>query len=167
MNDSATPPTTTRRSRSRFRPEEDEAIRKAIEEHGRIAWSRIASILPNRTARQVRERWLNYLTPDVSHAPWTEEEDMELLQTVSELGRAWSLVAKKFAGRTDVTVKNRYKLLMRREETRSHPRKEKAPEPKPAPAVPASETVATEWDPSRWHLSPWDFTQIPPLRPRF
>ena len=152
MSEEVAPLNQHRRSRSRFRPEEDEAIRKAIEEHGRIAWSRIASILPNRTARQVRERWLNYLTPEVSHAPWTEEEDKELLRAVSELGRAWSLVAKQFVGRTDVTVKNRYKLLMRR--------RQKMEEPQERPHM----DDLSEWDPSNWKIPRWEFSQIPPLK---
>lgn len=100
-------------SRKKFSEEEDREIIRRVEEHGTVSWSVVASGLPGRSPRQVRERWLNYLSPDVSSKPWTHAEDMKLKEKVDDLGNKWSIIALDFPGRTDVTIKNRYRLLER------------------------------------------------------
>ena len=152
-----------KRSRSRFTPEEDEAIRKSIEKNGRTAWSRIATSLPNRTPRQISERWLNYLAPEVSRRPWTPEEDAKLLRTVEELGRSWSVVAKRFNGRTDVTVKNRYKLLSRRGWVNVK-RQVEVPRFDSPQVTRSDELPGMEWEPLTWKLPRWELNQLPPLK---
>lgn len=66
-----------------------------------------------RTARQCRERWKLYLSPDIKNGPWSREEDSQLTNLVSSEGRLWAQIAQSFDNRTDVNVKNRWVLLHR------------------------------------------------------
>jgi hypothetical protein len=44
------------------------------------SWSFIARQLKGRLGKQCRERWYNHLNPDISKAPWTEEEDKIIIE---------------------------------------------------------------------------------------
>eukprot|EP00960_Hanusia_phi_P041562 755055-Hanusia_phi.AAC.1 len=61
-------------------PEEDEEVRKLVDKHGDKSWVLVASFLPNRTGKQIRERWHNQLDPNIMKGPWTEEEDMLIME---------------------------------------------------------------------------------------
>jgi hypothetical protein len=104
-----------RRPKNKFTPEEDRKIASHVQESGIVRWTIIADGLPGRTARQCRERWVNYLSPDVSTAGWTTDEDELLLAKVTHYGQLWSRIVHFFKGRTDVSIKNRYHKLMRME----------------------------------------------------
>lgn len=40
-----------------------------------VKWSEIAASIPGRLGKQCRERWFNHLSPDLTKAPWTDQED--------------------------------------------------------------------------------------------
>lgn len=67
-----------------------------------------------RKAKQCREHWSCYLNPVLKKGPWEEEEDIKLVKEIlSHKGaKKWSLIAKKFNGRTENALKNRYNLLI-------------------------------------------------------
>jgi hypothetical protein len=100
-----------RKRRYSFTPDEDDRLRELVSKYGTEDWSRIASKMRKRETRQCRERWINYLAPNVVRTAWTPEEDTLLAQKVSEIGRKWQRVAQFFAGRTDINVKNRWNHL--------------------------------------------------------
>lgn len=102
-----------KRTRKTFSEEEDLEITRQVEAHGTSSWRVIANAMSGRTPRQVRERWVNYLSPKLSTRPWTIREDEALRRKVAMVGRKWSIIALEFPGRTDVTIKNRYRLLER------------------------------------------------------
>jgi hypothetical protein len=54
--------------------EEDEEVRKLVEKHGDKSWVLVASFVPNRTGKQIRERWHNQLDPNIMKGPWTDDE---------------------------------------------------------------------------------------------
>jgi hypothetical protein len=64
-------------------PEEDEKIRKFVEQNGPGNWSDLASILPGRIGKQCRERWAHHLCPLVVKREWTVEEELLLLIFIS------------------------------------------------------------------------------------
>ena len=101
------------RTKNKFSPEEDELLKEQVKENGEKGWRKIAEHLPGRTARQCRERWVNYLSPNVSLAPWTAEEDILLNTLVAEHGKHWSKISSFFPSRTDVQLKNRYNSVKR------------------------------------------------------
>ncbi|KAK8887792.1 hypothetical protein M9Y10_038849 [Tritrichomonas musculus] len=98
-------------SRSKFTPQEDATLKELVAKYGSTKWSEIAMKLPNRTGRQCRERWKNYLAPGIQNGPWSQEEDALLVQKVKELGTMWSKMVQFFPGRTDVNLKNRWVTL--------------------------------------------------------
>lgn len=95
-------------SRRKFRSDEDEILRALVQQYGESDWNAIAQQLPDRTARQCRERWRHYLCPDVITGDWTEEEEELLLAKVQEIGTKWAAIAAFFPHRTDIGVKNHY-----------------------------------------------------------
>ncbi|MDR1597523.1 MAG: hypothetical protein LBR89_01130 [Holosporales bacterium] len=90
--------------RPRFSKEEDALIREAVQAFGTKKWDDVAGRVPNRDARQCRDRWKHYLSGDV-HAPITQEEGDLLWEKYEEFGRKWSILASCVPGRTNLDVK--------------------------------------------------------------
>jgi len=104
---------TNRRPRSTFRPDEDFRLKELVRRLG-PDWNEISRQMGSRNSRQCKERWSNYLSPEISAQPWTEEEDQLLLRKVGELGPKWVQMTAFFQKRTDSNLKNRWFVLMRR-----------------------------------------------------
>ena len=113
-NNETTSPKATNKQKSKFTEEEDQIIRAFVSKNGPKSWKKAQPLLPGRTPRQIRERWVNYLSPEVSHEPWTKEEDDLILNLVDKYGKKWSHISRSFKKRTDVSIKNRFTLLLRR-----------------------------------------------------
>jgi hypothetical protein len=102
-----------RHPRSTFLPDEDFRLRELVRCFG-ADWNEISRQMVGRNPRQCKERWTNYLSPDVCAQPWTEDEDQLLLSKVGELGPKWVQITSFFRKRTDANLKNRWFVLMRR-----------------------------------------------------
>jgi hypothetical protein len=94
--------------RHRFSPSEDQSLISLVRQNGACKWQSIASLMPGRTARQCRDRFMNYLTPNLSRDPWTTGEDQVLLEKFKEVGPHWSRIAPFLPGRSANAVKNRW-----------------------------------------------------------
>jgi hypothetical protein len=70
--------------------------------------------MPGRSARQCRERWCNYINPDIQKTPWSAEDDLLLKEKVSELGTRWHAILSFFPGRSKNQVRNRWFTIERR-----------------------------------------------------
>lgn len=102
-------------TKNKFTLEEDELIIKLVKEMGLYSWSKIAKNLVNRSGRQCKERYFNYLKPDINRSAWTKQEEALLNLKLSEVGPRWKLISTFFNSRTEVDVKNHYRLMKRRE----------------------------------------------------
>jgi hypothetical protein len=100
--------------KEKFTPEEDEKLANAVREIGVGMWSQIAERVPKRTTRQCRDRWLYFLSPDIANGPWTDAEDARLREEVERLGCAWRRIARAFATRSEVNVRNRWQAMQRK-----------------------------------------------------
>ena len=102
-----------RACKSKFTQEEDLQLVKLILSQKEPDWSWIASQMPNRNPRQCRERWANYLNPNLHKGEWTEEEDNIILEKKNVHGQKWSIIASYLNGRSGNDVRNRWLMLMR------------------------------------------------------
>ncbi|OQS07543.1 myb-like DNA-binding protein [Thraustotheca clavata] len=91
--------------------DEDEALIKLVQGEVSVVWSDISKNIPGRTAKQCRERWKNHLDPSINKNPYKTEEDLILLNAFEELGNRWTQIAELLPGRTEDSVKARYKVL--------------------------------------------------------
>ncbi|OHS95411.1 hypothetical protein TRFO_10558 [Tritrichomonas foetus] len=94
--------------RIKFTPEEDNRIKELVRLFGVQAWDQIAKELPGRNARQVRDRYKNYLLDSLISDPWTEEEDQIIMEKYEEFGAHWVKIAKVLGHRSGNDVKNRW-----------------------------------------------------------
>jgi hypothetical protein len=119
----------TRAPRRKFSAQEDEQLRHLVSIYGENNWPAVSGQMNDRGPRQCKERWTHYLSPALIHKSWTHEEDTLLLQTVQESGSRWKVLEASFPGRSDVNLKNRYNLLIRKHSKAAIP----PPPPPPAP----------------------------------
>ncbi|XP_062189100.1 transcription factor MYB124-like isoform X2 [Phragmites australis] len=94
--------------------EEDGVLRAQIALHGTDNWTIIAAQFKDKTARQCRRRWYNYLNSECKKGGWSKEEDLLLCEAQKLLGNRWTEIAKVVSGRTDNAVKNRFSTLCKR-----------------------------------------------------
>eukprot|EP01045_Picozoa_sp_COSAG04_P008919 COSAG04_NODE_504_length_13347_cov_231.910251_13_plen_356_part_00 len=67
-------------SRSGWTAKEDALVTQLVTEHGAHNWVELAKHVKGRVGKQCRERWNNHLSPDVSKAAWTANEEAELMR---------------------------------------------------------------------------------------
>jgi hypothetical protein len=101
----------------KFTEEEDKIIIEQVALNNGKKWDLIASELIDRTGQQVRERYVNYLKPNLTKEPWTSELDEQLIILSSQYNKKWSKIVKFFPGKTDVLIKNHYDKI----KTKPHP----------------------------------------------
>lgn len=103
--------------KKKFTPEEDSKIIQLVGDEKYPCWHFISQQIPGKTARQCRERYQHYLSPSISNAPWTEEEN-QLLETLQQqYGNNWAKITEYFKGRTNTYLKNKWNLRHRKQET--------------------------------------------------
>lgn len=100
------------KQKNRFSKKEDELLRQLVnEQRGKIDWKYISGIMNGRTARQCRERYNDYLRPNILNGIWTDEEDQLLIQLYEKFGPRWSIIAQHFPKRSRVNIKNHHKCI--------------------------------------------------------
>ncbi|EAX97608.1 Myb-like DNA-binding domain containing protein [Trichomonas vaginalis G3] len=97
-----------------FSKTEDKKLKQLINIHGTSDWKLISKVMPGRNYRQCKDRWEKFLSPNINREPYTKEEDKIILQLHSKIGPQWVKIASFLNGRSDSSIKSRFKLLQRR-----------------------------------------------------
>lgn len=135
-------PNKQKKMRKLFSAEEDALLSRIMFEQTFTTWIAVAAQIPGRSARQCRDRWANYLSPENKNGPWSQEEDQLLAEKFRELGPQWTSIAKFFDGRSENNVKNRWYTHLRGKYS-------KTPEPqsKPIDLIPIKQSSGVKTRP--------------------
>jgi nuclear transport factor 2 (NTF2) superfamily protein len=96
-------------TKKKWTPEEDAILTEAVHQRQGKSWLPIAELLPGRTSRQCRSRWMRQLDPNNSNkGKWTREEDIMLIRAVGKLGTDFIAVAALIPGRTNERCRYRW-----------------------------------------------------------
>jgi hypothetical protein len=149
--------------RRKFSPDEDLRLRTLVDSLGTKSWEEIARFVPQRSARQCRDRYKNYLLESLMADPWTPEEDAIVIQQYHRIGPKWVEIGKMLNGRSGNNVKNRWhKHLCRLESSMAaDSRPAECPLP-PGIAAPARPPEAVEAPPPAYSLADFGW---PPRMP--
>ncbi|NWW33739.1 CDC5L protein, partial [Panurus biarmicus] len=124
----------------------DEILKAAVMKYGKNQWSRIASLLHRKSAKQCKARWYEWLDPSIKKTEWSREEEEKLLHLAKLMPTQWRTIAP-IIGRTAAQCLEHYEFLLDKaaqrdneEETADDPRKLKPgeidPNPETKPARP-------------------------------
>jgi len=100
-----------RAARNMWKPHEDELLLELFAKYG-PKWTFIGQTIGGRTCKQVRDRYLNHIRPDIDNAPFTAQEDQQLVSLQALLGNKWKEISEKMPGRSPAQVKNRFYLYL-------------------------------------------------------
>jgi len=100
--------TRSKHSRKQFTPFEDQILMNVMASLPFVSWKKVASFLANRSPRQCRDRWVNYLDPNSQKREWSIYDDTELRRLVDIHGTKWSKILLFFPGTSYNFIKNRY-----------------------------------------------------------
>lgn len=93
--------------------EEDAIVMKAVTESTEqpfARWSDLAEHIPGRVGKQIRDRWINHLNPDINHLPFSRDDDLLLWTAHETIGKRWVEIAATFfkSTRSENQIKNRW-----------------------------------------------------------
>jgi len=127
-----------------WRNTEDEILKAAVMKYGKNQWSRIASLLHRKSAKQCKARWYEWLDPSIKKTEWSREEEEKLLHLAKLMPTQWRTIAS-IVGRTASQCLEHYEQLLdqatkKDDEAADDPRKLKPgeidPNPETKPARP-------------------------------
>lgn len=115
-------------TRNKFTIQEDEELIRLVSIYSDKDWTKISEEMCktfsemnsqikftkyNRTPRQCRDRYINYLSPDISNGEWTQEEDQLLMLKSTFSLCHWKEMKQLFPGRSEIAIRNRFNYLHR------------------------------------------------------
>lgn len=90
---------------------QDEILKAAVMKYGKNQWSRIASLLHRKSAKQCKARWFEWLDPSIKKTEWSREEDEKLLHMAKLMPTQWRTIST-IIGRTAAQCLERYETLL-------------------------------------------------------
>jgi hypothetical protein len=130
-----------------FSKEDDRTLRAIKASSPEITWREVSERMRGFTARQLRERWCNYVSPDLNVNAWTPEEDQTLLALHRELGPCWGIIGTRMGNRSAPDIKNRFQALRRGTRWRQKRPRAEATEKKPGLKIIAVSPAEIEMPP--------------------
>lgn len=97
--------------RMKFTEIDDIKLIKIVKEQQQVEWKKVSLLMGKYTPRQCRDRYNNYLSPNVQNKKWSKEEEQLLLEKYSVFGPKWSFLSQFFQNRAAVNIKNHYTKL--------------------------------------------------------
>ena len=94
-----------------WRNTEDEILKAAVMKYGMTQWSRIASLLHRKSAKQCKARWNEWLDPSIKKTEWSRDEEEKLLHLAKLLPTQWRTIAP-LVGRTAAQCLEHYEYLL-------------------------------------------------------
>ncbi|EDV25235.1 uncharacterized protein TRIADDRAFT_37778 [Trichoplax adhaerens] len=94
-----------------WRNTEDEILKAAVMKYGKNQWSRIASLLHRKSAKQCKARWFEWLDPSIKKTEWTKEEEEKLLHLAKLMPTQWRTIAP-IVGRSAAQCLEHYEMLL-------------------------------------------------------
>jgi hypothetical protein len=92
-------------SRQNFTEQEDQIILYFCDEMGIKNWKLISKYLPLRNVKSCRDRYFNYLNPDLSQNEWSKEEDEFLFELIQAYGKQWIKISEVMKNRSANMIK--------------------------------------------------------------
>lgn len=99
-----------------FTEEEDEQINSLVARLPENSWQTISDILGTKTAKQCRDRWVNYINPSLKHDCWTIDEEILLLELFEEFGSSWSTIDRLMPNRSRNDIRYKWMKLTKNDE---------------------------------------------------
>jgi len=139
-----------RNRRNPWRPSEDMKLLELVKVYGEC-WAMISSKMSDRTGKQIRDRYLNILRPNLKKGEWSQNEDFLLVSLYYSFGHKWSLIAKHMPGRSEAQVKNRFYSHVKKRLNSEFPKEIKIPRFIPEEEIsPSYENESTQHDENEW-----------------
>ena len=90
-----------------WKKDEDIKILQLVQKYGK-AWSKISREIKTRNGKQIRDRYLNVLDPNINKNKFSYTEDCRIINLYKKHGAKWAVIAKAFPFRTADMIKNRF-----------------------------------------------------------
>jgi len=94
---------------------EDNKLRQLKETMPNATWMELSTHMMNsgfdKSSKQIRERYTNHLVAGMVKGPYSEAEDRLLMEKQVIFGNKWTQISRFLDGRSEVSVKNRYKTI--------------------------------------------------------
>jgi len=87
--------------------EEDDKILSLVNLYGK-SWSKLAKIMKTRNGKQIRDRFINVLDPEVKKGKFSYKEDKKIKELYLKYGPRWATIARGLPNRTPDMIKNRF-----------------------------------------------------------
>jgi hypothetical protein len=100
-------------SHKMFTKEEDQLLKHLYEQMKIKNWNEISSHFENRSPKNCRDRYINYLSSCFKNDEWLPDEDETLSKLIETYGKKWTIISE-LMHRSPNTVKNRwYRVLLK------------------------------------------------------
>ena len=90
---------------------EDQILKAAIQKYGTHQWSKVASLLQRKTAKQCESRWDEFLNPKLNFQEFDRKEDAKLLDLAKKLPNQWRTIADLMGRPAHFCIERYNKLL--------------------------------------------------------
>jgi len=106
--------------RQTWNDREDRYLLEILNSSPKITWNQIAEKLHQqhpevkKSGKQCRERYRNYLNPNIKERPWTKNEKTLFIILHNYYENHWGDIAKFYTGRSDIFIKNLFYANIRR-----------------------------------------------------